>query len=718
MCRSLRCLLWTVFLVVGLTALWLGTARAETYYIGLSLGLSDESDPEGREMRNAIDLLLRQVNEAGGVRGHRLETKVRDDAHDPAKARANAEAFAADPKVLGVIGYQFATTAQGATAVHARAGLVGITPSATSAAVTGSSPWFFSMNFEDAYQGRMVATWAAQVQEAKRVLVIRTEDGFGTGVSDSFVKAAQAMGTEIVDELTFPAGAASAFLASDALDAALGPQGSAADADAIAVMMLDADGVPLVKALRDRGIALPILAPDAFSFPWVIDQLGEQTGGLTIAAPFLYELASLETLEFVRAYQGTYPEAFGTWPSPFVPFAYDAARMIIEAIREVGPDRAGIRSYLGAMSTPDRAHDGIGGRVFFNGNGSAVRQAVFVHIADGRFRPKYTQLKPVTQPHVLNAIAEGRPPANVILADGMPLYRIQTVYAGLDPYRINNIDIREQRFDLEAFLWLRWQGGLDTDRIGFVNEIFSEENVREELARESDDGVNYALFKIKSKFVATFDLHEFPFDRQGLTVELAHLTETADSLVLVKDAGRLTQDSLTAIYPAEWTFEGIDSYSGTYTVNSSFGRPDLAGGEGGPQFSVYATRVNLHRILVPYIWTVFLPLAAMFCIGFLAFLISADKFDARISLVTSALLSVLVFHLTQMSALPPVGYLIRIDQYFIAAYVTMLALIGVVIASDRLGFSPKLERTVGLSLFGAVIVANTVITVLAALATG
>jgi len=690
-----------------------GPSRAETYYIGLSLSLEDEDDPEGREMQRAIDLLLKKVNEAGGVRGHRIEALVRDDGHDPNKARENAEAFAANDKVLAVIGYQFSSTALGATDVHAQRQLVAISPIAGATEVSASSPWFFSMNFDVGYQGRMLATWAAAVLDVRRVLVIGSETSYGRGLAEAFRRTAASLDVDVAGSVTVPETIDDTY----PLDAVLDEAVEKADADAIALLTLETSGIRIVRALRKKGVDLPIVAPDAFSFDYVIEGLGGDKDKLTIAAPFLYELASLETLGFVREYKGTYPESLGAWPSPFVPFAYDAAQIVIEAIRQAGPDRVGIRTYLQTLGAPERAYEGIGGRVYFDEKGAAIRQAVFVHIAEGRFRPEFTQLKPVTQSHTLAAIAQGEGPDNVVMAGNLPLYRIQAVYAGLDPYRINNVDIREQRFDLEAFLWLRWQGELDTDRIGFVNEIFSEENVREELARESHGNQHYALFKIKSKFVATFDLHEFPFDRQGLDADLAHRTETADRLVLVKDAGRLTSDSLTAIYPAEWTFDGLDSYSGTYTVNSSFGREEIADAKGGPQFSVYATRINLQRILVPYIWTVFLPLAAMFCIGFLAFLIPASKFEARISLVTSALLSVLVFHLTQMSALPPVGYLIRIDQYFIAAYVTMLALIGMVIASDRFELSPRVERTVGLSLFGAVILANLVITILALLAT-
>lgn len=54
------------------------------------------------------------------------------------------------------------------------------------------------------------------------------------------------------------------------------------------------------------------------------------------------------------------------------------------------------------------------------------------------------------------------------------------------------------------------------------------------------------------------------------------------------------------------------------------------------------------------------------------------------TLVTTALLTIIVFHLSQEDALPAVGYLVKADLYFMAAYVLTFCLIMESIAINRL----------------------------------
>jgi len=61
---------------------------------------------------------------------------------------------------------------------------------------------------------------------------------------------------------------------------------------------------------------------------------------------------------------------------------------------------------------------------------------------------------------------------------------------------------------------------------------------------------------------------------------------------------------------------------------------------------VYETNIVLKRIILPYIITLFLPLLIMLIISFTLFSIPTDQFDSRISLVMTALLGVLVFHMS------------------------------------------------------------------------
>ena len=65
----------------------------------------------------------------------------------------------------------------------------------------------------------------------------------------------------------------------------------------------------------------------------------------------------------------------------------------------------------------------------------------------------------------------------------------------------------------------------------------------------------------------------------------------------------------------------------------------------------------------------------MVIVSLFMFLIPNTQFDARISLVMTALLSILVFHLSQEEAWPNVGYLVAADKYFMSAYILTFALI-------------------------------------------
>lgn len=66
------------------------------------------------------------------------------------------------------------------------------------------------------------------------------------------------------------------------------------------------------------------------------------------------------------------------------------------------------------------------------------------------------------------------------------------------------------------------------------------------------------------------------------------------------------------------------------------------------------------------------------------FLVPQDNFDARMTLVMTALLSVLVFHLSQGETLPAVGYMVKADQHFIVSYVILFTLILLTIGVNML----------------------------------
>ncbi len=89
----------------------------------------------------------------------------------------------------------------------------------------------------------------------------------------------------------------------------------------------------------------------------------------------------------------------------------------------------------------------------------------------------------------------------------------------------------------------------------------------------------------------------------------------------------------------------------------------------------------------------------MLIISFMLFFIPIDQFEQRISLVMTALLGVLVFHMSQGDKMPNIGYLMKADLYFIYSYVYLLMLIintitvNLFVKKGKTAFARTLERT-------------------------
>jgi branched-chain amino acid transport system substrate-binding protein len=278
---------------------------------------------------------------------------------------------------------------------------------------------------------------------------------------------------------------------------------------------------------------------------------------------------------------------------------------------------------------------------------------------------------------------------DVIVVDGEAWWRTKVVYAGIDYFRADNVDVPGQNFRVEFYLWFRWEGELDVENIGFVNEIFTEENTQEVLREDLDARIKYACFKHSASFLFPFDLRDFPFDTQWLPLQLAHRTRDTNEVIIVVDRDNLTTAPVNEIYPEEWTWVGRKDAAGTFTPATSFGDPAYTGRGGRASFSLYEAKLGIKRILFPYLVKMFLPLGIMIAITLLVFLVPRDAFDARMTLVMTALLSILVFHLAQAEALPAVGYLMRADYFFMITYVLVFTLtiktvvVNVFVSADK-----------------------------------
>ncbi len=133
---------------------------------------------------------------------------------------------------------------------------------------------------------------------------------------------------------------------------------------------------------------------------------------------------------------------------------------------------------------------------------------------------------------------------------------------------------------------------------------------------------------------ARLDLHDFPFDRNTVMIELLTAGATPDEVALVLDesvTGRASDFSLVdaAIGP------------GTVTTGTYFFAP------GNVDLPSLTYSFEVRRYTAYYLWKIILPLTIIVFMSWLVFWIDPTQFGPQIGLAATAVLT-LIFEMSRM----------------------------------------------------------------------
>jgi ABC-type branched-subunit amino acid transport system substrate-binding protein len=130
------------------------------------------------------------------------------------------------------------------------------------------------------------------------------------------------------------------------------------------------------KQARDKGITVPLLGGDGWDSPSLYQIGGAALNGCYFSNHYSPDDADPAVQKFV----GDYKARYGTVPDALAATAYDAARIMFDAIKRANAlDGPAIRAALAA--TQD--FPGVTGKVTFNENRDAVKPIVMVKIEPG-----------------------------------------------------------------------------------------------------------------------------------------------------------------------------------------------------------------------------------------------------------------------------------------------------------------------------------------------
>ena len=319
-------------------------------------------------VRNAVKLAVDEANQQGAVPGRTLQVRAVDDEGDGVKAAAIARDFRQDPAVAAVVGHANSGGMVGAAAEY-DAGLVAVVPSATSPEITGISPWVFRVTTNDSVNGANLARFAAGLGRL-RVAVLYENNVYGRDLARAFLAGYR--GTVVgVDPVAGDGSKVEPFVS---YYKGVAP-------DLVFVAGTEGSGLALLREAARQGWRPQWLAGDGWSGVASTDSAAAQ--GAYIATPF----SVMSTREEARRFVDTYRSRYGVVPDANAAMAYDATRLLVKAIAEVGTDRGAIRDYL-ARVKGQRAFRGVTGEVRFRPDGDPETAGfVMTRAVNGTLQP-------------------------------------------------------------------------------------------------------------------------------------------------------------------------------------------------------------------------------------------------------------------------------------------------------------------------------------------
>lgn len=337
--------------------------------IGVFMSMTGDTANFGISSVNGIKLAADEVNAAGGINGKQIELLVQDDRSDASEAATIVTKFVTQDQVHAILGEVASSRSIAAAPIAQNAKIPMLTPSSTNPEVTRKGDFIFRSCFIDPVQGAAIAQFGAKTLGGKRgALMVDRKNDYSTGLEKVINEVFTRLGGQIVVTQSYQAG-----------DQDFNAQITSikgANPDVIFVPGYYGDVALFAKQARDKGITVPLLGGDGWDSPSLYQIGGAALNGCYFSNHYSPDDADPAVQKFVSDYKARY----GTVPDALAATAYDAARIMFDAIKRANSlEGPAIRTALAA--TQD--FPGVTGKVTFNENRDAVKPIVMIKIEPG-----------------------------------------------------------------------------------------------------------------------------------------------------------------------------------------------------------------------------------------------------------------------------------------------------------------------------------------------
>ena len=367
----LRDLRWQLPALAVAALLSVGAAHADVK-IGVFGPMTGDAAGYGQSLREAVDLVVKDRNAAGGVLGQKITPVYGDDAGKPEQAVSVAKRLTASDEVLIMLGSISSPASLAASQVARQSETPQIVISGTAQKITTQgNPWVFRSAIPDTkFAADLVDFINEKFPNKKKVAFIYVNDDFGKGGFVGFKARGDKYGFQIVAEERYTRG-----------DLDFTSQLSrikASGADIMVDWSRYAEGALIIKQKQQMGLDIPYFGSDGQAHPKFRELAGSAADGAYY--PTHFSVTAIAGNKAAEDFTAKIRAAYNKDPDYVHAQAYDAMTAALMAIQKAGvPDRTKIRDALKTVE-----FDGVRGHFKFDEKGDPTLQAIVVIIKDGK----------------------------------------------------------------------------------------------------------------------------------------------------------------------------------------------------------------------------------------------------------------------------------------------------------------------------------------------
>ena len=365
----LALLLSLATITVSLSCSGQPTTSRSTVKIGFFGDLSGPTYNFGESARNGVLMAAEEINQAGGINGQQIDVVFEDDKGSPEAAAQLTGKLIEKEEVVAIIGAGGSGNSLAAAPKAQAAKIPLIAPSSTNPAVTQVGDFVFRACYIDAFQGEVMAKFAANTLKAhKAAVMLDFNSPYSRGLTDFFEYSFARLAGTIVAKQSYKQGDADYRGQLSAI--------KAANPDVIYIPGYYGDVALIAKQARQLGLNVPLLGADGWDAPELWDLGGDALNNSYISNHYSADDPAPNIQKFVLDYR---QRNRNLTPDAHAALAYDAMRFLAEAMQRAGSTEGQkIRDALAET----RNFSGITGSISMDRDRNAVKSAVILKLLD------------------------------------------------------------------------------------------------------------------------------------------------------------------------------------------------------------------------------------------------------------------------------------------------------------------------------------------------